>query len=213
MPSVCQLCQLEFFPLRTSKGMFCSPQCRTEASKRPHIRICAYCGETTTKKKPGKFCSHTCYLLNKTTRSLMDRLTPFINKTDYCWLWTGGLNENGYGRLFYDGQFLLAHRAMFQEATGEDITDKVVRHYECDNPPCVRPDHLKSGTRAENNEDARRKNRHAHGETSHARLTEQQVRQILKDARSNTEIAADYSVSRRNINAIKTGYSWKHIPR
>jgi hypothetical protein len=87
-----------------------------------------------------------------------DELTRFAGKVDRsgeCWIWTGERNNHGYGRfVIYRGNKrvrLLVHRLSAFVALG--IEPPVVRH-RCDNPPCIRPDHLVAGTQADNIRDA-----------------------------------------------------------
>ncbi len=46
-----------------------------------------------------------------------------------------------------------------------------------------------------------------------AKLTENNVLDILEDRRSNRDIARAYSVSEALVSRIKTGKIWKHITR
>lgn len=69
-----------------------------------------------------------------------------------CWIWSAGHGGNGYGRVRYAGQPEFAHRASYTEAYGPIPSGKVVRHM-CGVRYCVRPDHLKLGTSADNAKD------------------------------------------------------------
>lgn len=89
----------------------------------------------------------------------------------------------------------------------------VVMHI-CDNPPCVRPDHLKVGSPRDNNLDMMGKGR-AHyakgGELPQAKLSESDVRMILSDSRPNKELALVFNVSVSSIRAIRSRRNWKHV--
>lgn len=75
-----------------------------------------------------------------------------INKTDTCWLWTGHINNVGYGR--FNGKDVpsgYSHRAMFFWANGYLPKGKseVVGHL-CEVRHCVNPAHLVVQTQQEN---------------------------------------------------------------
>lgn len=69
-----------------------------------------------------------------------------------CWEWRGSRFDNGYGRLSHQCQTHKAHRASHEVWVGPIPEGHVVRH-KCDNPPCINPEHLETGTVAENHDD------------------------------------------------------------
>jgi HNH endonuclease len=72
-----------------------------------------------------------------------------VNRTDACWLWTGGTNGRGYGQLKIDGQQFYAHRLAFEVERGPIPNGLVIDHL-CRTPLCVNPDHLEPVTNTEN---------------------------------------------------------------
>lgn len=94
-------------------------------------------------------------------RSFEERLWEKVDKAGDCWVWTAGRNPKGYGRIGRGGRgegVVLAHRAVWELANGPVPEGLFVLH-RCDNPPCVRPNHLFLGTKADNNQDMASKGR------------------------------------------------------
>lgn len=98
----------------------------------------------------------------KTFLSLVDGFWSRVDKSGDCWLWTGELNNQGYGRYaLYDGdrrERVLAHR-MSLILTGVTLAKDDVLLHSCDTPRCVRPEHLSVGTQTTNMQDAKSKGR------------------------------------------------------
>jgi hypothetical protein len=174
-------------------------------------------------KQHQSFCSRTCYdAYRGSDECMLERFWGNLVKGDGCWEYQT-LNVEGYG-IIAQGfgrrrKQYLAHRFAWKVYHGTlPPEDRAVCHH-CDNPRCVRKEHLFLGTWDDNNQDKTKKRRHAHGETnSHAKLTEEQVQAIraeywYRDGRSNArELAAKYRVGVMTIGAIIAGRTWRHLP-
>ena len=84
------------------------------------------------------------------------RVTP--DPASDCWLWTGFIQPNGYGRAYMDKKMQFAHRIAFSLAKGP-IPSKTCVCHRCDNPRCVNPEHLFLGDQAANIGDMIQKHR------------------------------------------------------
>lgn len=87
-----------------------------------------------------------------------------------CWVWTRATNGGGYGKIGSGAggeaeRTLLAPRVSWDLANGP-IPDGLWVLHHCDNPPCVRPDHLFLGTAKDNTRDMIGKGRKVRGDIS-----------------------------------------------
>jgi len=151
------------------------------------------------------------------------RFDKYVEKSDGCWQWTGPARKSKwpYGYMRYRGQHVQAHRLswMFSHASTPPA-DLLVCHH-CDNPRCVRPDHLFLGTHADNMHDMLAKDRNGRRSGSlpgsknpQAKLNEMQVVCILgrlQDGERLRTIATDYGVTDSAIRMIKSGRTWGHV--
>ncbi len=81
-----------------------------------------------------------------------------IDKLTDCHLWVGHRDANGYGHMRVGPDYRSTHRLAWEVANGPIPEGMIVMHT-CDNPPCCNPEHLKLGTRADNNRDRIKKGR------------------------------------------------------
>lgn len=145
----------------------------------------------------------------------VSRFMAFVEKTDGCWLWHGSRRPKGYGIFWFRGERTGAHRASHALFVGPVVDGLDVCH-RCDNPRCVRPDHLFLGTRSENLRDAVEKGRMRHPDTrgqrnGNSRLTLTVVTTI-RERRANGErlapLAEEFGVSQSTISNIARGLTW-----
>lgn len=88
-----------------------------------------------------------------------------------CWLWTGAVGDDGYGRFWTKqdagGQRTMRpQRFLYRELTGIDLPPEVMLLHRCDIPICVHVDldpqltHVRLGNARLNQQDASRAGRH-----------------------------------------------------
>lgn len=131
-----------------------------------------------------------------------------VEKTDECWLWTAARWPKGYGAFNCDHQMWQAHRIAYYLTYGKFPTDLAC--HTCDNPPCVRPDHLFDGTSQQNLVDGLRKGRKVAG----AHVTRVQAGLVivaLRNGASVDEAASAAKVSFDTASAISRRNSWKWL--
>lgn len=170
-----------------------------------------------------------------------ERFWSKVDTSGDCWLWPFGKDRRGYGHTYSpQGKRVPAHRYAWELTNGPIPHGLFVCHH-CDNPPCVRPDHLFLGTHADNMADAKRKGRmnvgDANGMRRHperhrartkpelaprgtrngnAKLTEENVAEIRAafatgEAR-RIDLARKYGVSNALVCAIIKRTAWRHVP-
>ena len=106
--------------------------------------------------------------------ALGQRTPPHIRALDKtligegCWEYGGKIRTDGYGSVYIHngtraGTTALAHRVVYEGMVGP-IPEGMFLCHHCDNPKCVRPDHIFVGTDADNKADMYAKGRQASGE-------------------------------------------------
>lgn len=110
-----------------------------------------------------------------------------------CWLWTGTLDKDGYGRVSFKGRYHRAHRLVF-ELLGFMLNPEDYLMHSCDVRACCNPHHLKRGTHLENVADMNAKGRH-HNSPNAAGLTSAdvaRVRDVIKSSDCSFRAIARY---------------------
>lgn len=96
----------------------------------------------------------------------ISRFWAKVNKSDGCWIWTAGKTDDGYGTFWTGNTHSKSHRISWALTNGAIPEGLQICHH-CDNPSCVRPDHLFTGTNLDNQLDSIKKGRHGQKKKSH----------------------------------------------
>jgi len=137
-----------------------------------------------------------------------------INENN-CWIWKGKIAANGYGQIEFIGFIGQIHRIISYLYLDLDNHKDLCVLHNCDNPLCFNPEHLRLGTRVENNKDKCERNRQAKGFSIRGKLTEEDIREIRNHWNnkefSMKELSEIYDVKVCQIGRIINGKQWKHI--
>lgn len=147
---------------------------------------------------------------------LKERFWAKVIKTDSCWNWMGSINR-GRGQININGKPRFASVVSWEMEYGKIPNGQCVCH-KCDNPLCVRPNHLFLGTQRDNIYDAISKGRIKlppvmSGEKSQsAKLNLGIVREIRNNKKDTyAALAKRYNVCIATIGNIKNHKVWKGI--
>lgn len=160
-----------------------------------------------------------------------ERFWEKVIKTRKCWIWNACIQKGGgYGLFAMEGKLQLTHRLSWKMHNGPIPKGLFVLHH-CDNPPCVRPDHLFLGTQKDNMRDKVEKGREARGDrhgmrtrpdrvprgerNGCAKTTDEEVVEMRERYAageiSQPQLARQYGLTQATVNDILTGKRWQHV--
>ena len=182
---------------------------------------CWHCGGSFESPYAGsRYCSTDCHFDYYVVKSATG-----------WWAWNGVRAVFGYGKMIRQRRVVHAHRFAWQRENGPIPDGMFVLHH-CDNPWCVKPDHLFLGTLADNIHDCMSKGRlkpppihigqdnilvkrpelRPRGEKHHSnKLSTQQVFEIINSTGSCAEVGWQYGVSKSLVSQIRNRKCWKHL--
>lgn len=149
----------------------------------------------------------------KLSEEQLSRFFSKVMKLEDCWEWGATVNNQGYGVTSWEGSNQLAHRVSYAHHVADIPQGKCVLH-RCDNPRCVRPDHLFLGTMKDNYDDMESKGRGCRGsDHGMAKVTEDQVceiRELYAKGFTQVFLAKKYGLTGPTLSVMIRGKKWRH---
>lgn len=182
------------------------------------VRTCLICGNVLTNDQE-LTCSSICNgrrvgIQNR--KPIESRFWKYLRITDTgCWEWQRGLSEQGYGKLYWNGE-RYTHRIVWILCWG-DIPEGLCVCHHCDNPPCCNPLHLFLGTDADNLDDMRKKGRWwvpVGEDSAPAKMKTVQILDIIRRREEGVPVkvlAEEFSLNPSTISKIALRKRWKHL--
>lgn len=87
-------------------------------------------------------------------KSTEERFWSKVDRTGDCWVWMAACSPKGYGLFWHEGKMVLAHRLAFEWANG-GVPEGLQADHRCHQRNCVRPEHLRLVTNAQNSQNRR----------------------------------------------------------
>lgn len=156
-------------------------------------------------------------------RPVEERFRENLVVSDGCWTLRLRPHTTGYTQISQGrGTNLLGHRISWEIHCGP-IPDGMFVCHSCDNPGCVRPDHLFLGSAKDNTQDMMGKGRHRapskgpnrplrRMEATMRKLDEEQVATIRErfaaGGVSMRQLGREYGVTHESIRKIVRGITW-----
>lgn len=155
------------------------------------------------------------------TDSFPSRFVAFVTKSDGCWNWPWVAKGNGRGYMgcgTTNGGSMLAYRASWILHFGI-IPDGLCVCHRCDNPRCVRPDHLFVGTRSDNMRDCSNKGRSqnkdystrkgfSHHNSKLSKRTVDAIKSTKVSGDSQQSVADRFKVCQHTVSLIYRNKHW-----
>lgn len=162
-----------------------------------------------------------CYARMKRAGTLPPKMKTFAkdlfwktveHKGTDCVIWPYSKTSTGYGQIHWDGKPRAVHLVMCELTHGARPADKHEAAHSCGNPLCMNPNHIRWATYSEQADDKAMHGTKKSGQmTYNAKLTESDVRLILRSTERSEVLARRFRCSRQSVSAVRSNRAWKHV--
>lgn len=152
------------------------------------------------------------------TNAAKQRFWSHVDTSGECWNWMLSTDQRGYGQVGFSPSqkthhTYATHRLAWILANGE-INDGLFVLHKCDNPRCVRPDHLFLGTHQDNMDDMVKKDRHRKDNWKRIKRIKltfelaEEMRRLRSQGFTTTDLMLKYDVRRHTVSRIVNHVRW-----
>lgn len=150
-------------------------------------------------------------LIKPTTE--FERIGAFWSKVNKeakngCWEWLGHRDAKGYGEFWIFGDTYRTHRISYMLLHGFIPSTLFVCH-KCDNPCCVNPDHLFSGTSSDNMIDLIMKGLKPDVKLNPSVVIE--IRTAFNSGVKRKDLLSKYNISANCLNSLLRKEKWSFV--
>jgi hypothetical protein len=147
--------------------------------------------------------------------TIKERIQAHIISKDGCWITNYRIDSKGRPQITINGKSFTLTRVVY-ELYKEDSPKNLFVCHSCANLLCINPDHLYTGTSAENGRNLKRRNLQPKGSRAgNSKLNETQVMKIrdllIQGKLTFGQIGEMFGVSFQNIRSINDGRTWTHV--
>ena len=125
---------------------------------------------------------------------ITDRIKASVLKQDGCWLWTKGIDTNGYATVPWGGKSRSVHRISYEAFKGKIPVGLEIDHL-CRTKRCVNPEHLEAVTHQENMARHYGKEKYMKSGRLDLRLTKAEKIRIIKGAKKVRQSMAAFTIT------------------
>lgn len=149
----------------------------------------------------------------------LDDIKVRCEEVGECWEWQGAYSPSGTPVMYARAERTTVRRVVWRIVKGAPLDPELMAGVKCDNPRCVRPEHIKPKTKAQvlsgmasNGNQALRAAKIAAAQRKRStKLDEAKVAHIRTSDATNVALAAELGVHHSLISAIRKGRAWRNF--
>lgn len=139
--------------------------------------------------------------------SFWSRTKLVVTQRDACLEWQGSRDSYGYGHVRFNGKLQTASRVAWELLHGSPAPKSVC--HRCDNPACVRPEHLWLGTHRENIDDMVAKGRLPARPVKLTPAKAREIRRRLLAGEKQGSLAKELGIAVATVRCVADERTWR----